>query len=213
MSPNLYGESKSRVSSFRANATVSIDAVIKNVKEAVNEKNFAVAVNLLPLEDHDTDAEASNFYHSHGITSAEADELLLKHGRNELVATTIPSWKIFVAGLWGPMPIILWVAIIIEWALETWIDGGILFFIIVANATISWYENFITLLYLLPLTLFTSLTHHPLRYETTKAGDAVAALKKSLKPEATVKRDGAWKRIDAAFVTLRLVDHFLALLF
>jgi hypothetical protein len=29
-------------------------------------------------------------------------------------------------------------------------------------------------------------------YETTKAADAVAALKKSLKPKATVKRDGKW---------------------
>merc|ERR1719191_415804 len=29
-------------------------------------------------------------------------------------------------------------------------------------------------------------------YETTKAADAVEALKKSLKPKATVKRDGKW---------------------
>jgi magnesium-transporting ATPase (P-type) len=35
------------------------------------------------------------------------------------------------------------------------------------------------------------------RYETTKAGDAVAALKASLKPIATVKRDGKWQNIDA----------------
>merc|ERR1719399_851371 len=37
-------------------------------------------------------------------------------------------------------------------------------------------------------------------YEINKAGDAVAALKASLKPEATVKRDGAWKTIDAALI-------------
>ena len=42
----------------------------------------------------------------------------------------------------------------------------------------------------------------PPRYETTKAGDAVAALKKSLKPIATVKRDGGWSNIDAALVSL-----------
>jgi hypothetical protein len=35
------------------------------------------------------------------------------------------------------------------------------------------------------------------RYETTKAGDAVAALKASLKPIATAKRDGKWQKIDA----------------
>jgi len=36
------------------------------------------------------------------------------------------------------------------------------------------------------------------RYESTKAADAVAALKASLKPRATVKRDGKFQTIDAA---------------
>ena len=34
------------------------------------------------------------------------------------------------------------------------------------------------------------------RYETTKAGDAVKALKASLKPQATVCRDGKWQTIE-----------------
>jgi H+-transporting ATPase len=38
------------------------------------------------------------------------------------------------------------------------------------------------------------------RYETIKAADAVAALKASLKPTATVKRDGSWQNIDAKFL-------------
>jgi hypothetical protein len=40
---------------------------------------------------------------------------------------------------------------------------------------------------------------HPLphRYESTKSADAVAALKASLKPIATVNRDGKWQKIDA----------------
>eukprot|EP00299_Pterocystis_sp_00344_P000394 c10114_g1_i1.p1 GENE.c10114_g1_i1~~c10114_g1_i1.p1 ORF type:complete len:930 (+),score=144.65 c10114_g1_i1:311-2791(+) len=37
-------------------------------------------------------------------------------------------------------------------------------------------------------------------YEITKAGNAVKALKASLKPEATVKRDGKWKNINAVYV-------------
>lgn len=37
-------------------------------------------------------------------------------------------------------------------------------------------------------------------YEITKAGDAVAALKKSLKPIATVKRDGKFANVDAALL-------------
>ena len=38
------------------------------------------------------------------------------------------------------------------------------------------------------------------RYETTKAGDAVKALKASLKPLATVCRDGKWQSIEAALL-------------
>ena len=38
------------------------------------------------------------------------------------------------------------------------------------------------------------------RYETTKAGDAVKALKASLKPQATACRDGKWQSIDAALL-------------
>mmetsp|Transcript_3547 Transcript_3547/g.7588 ORF Transcript_3547/g.7588 Transcript_3547/m.7588 type:complete len:891 (-) Transcript_3547:168-2840(-) len=112
---------------------------------------------------------------SHGLTSAEAERLLAIHGRNELPEKTTPGWVIFLRCLWGPMPIAIWIAVIIEFALENWPDGGILLFIQFANATIGWYE-------------------------TTKAGDAVAALRNSLKPLATVYRDGKWQNIDAAIV-------------
>jgi H+-transporting ATPase len=73
------------------------------------------------------------------------------------------------------MPIMIWIAILIEISIENYIDMFILFFIQLANASIAFYE-------------------------TTKASDAVAALKKSLKPEATVKRDGRMIKIDAALV-------------
>ena len=69
----------------------------------------------------------------------------------------------------------IWIAAIVEAGIENYIDMAILLFIQFANASIGYYE-------------------------ITKAGDAVAALKRSLKPEATVKRNGEWKKIDAAFV-------------
>lgn len=74
-----------------------------------------------------------------------------------------------------PMPIMIWIAVIIEAAIQNWIDMGILLAIQFINATIGWYE-------------------------TVKAADAVAALKASLKPLATVKRDGTWDNIDAGLV-------------
>ena len=115
------------------------------------------------------------FMFSHGITTAEAERLLAIHGPNALPEKKIPKWYIFVSQLWQPMPCMIWLAIIIEAAIENWIDMAILLFIQFANASIGFYE-------------------------ITKAGDAIDALKKSLKPKATVKRDGKWQEINATFV-------------
>lgn len=108
-----------------------------------------------------------------GLDEREAETRLAKYGKNSLPEKHTPGWVIFLRCLWGPMPIALWIAIIVEFSLENWPDGGILLFIQFANATIGWYE-------------------------TTKAGDAVAALKKSLKPRANVFRNNNWLDIDAA---------------
>jgi magnesium-transporting ATPase (P-type) len=107
------------------------------------------------------DGEEDAFVFNHiGLTSAEAAERLIKYGRNELPEHIDPKWLIFLRQFWAPMPIMIWVAIIIEAGIQNWIDMGILLLIQFANASISFYE-------------------------TTKAGDAVAALKSSLKPTAT----------------------------
>eukprot|EP01041_Mallomonas_annulata_P003588 gene3588-7132_t len=110
-----------------------------------------------------------------GLTTAEATERLEKYGRNSLPEKVIPKWYIFVSQLWQPMPLMIWIAIIIEGAILNFYDMAILLFIQFANASIAYYE-------------------------TTKAGDAVAALKASLKPEATVMRDNRWQIIDADIV-------------
>lgn len=116
-----------------------------------------------------------DFVPSHGITTEEADELMKQWGRNELEEKSTPSWLIFLQQLYAPMPIMIWIAAIIEAAIQNWIDFGILMGIQFLNAFLGWYE-------------------------TTKAGDAVKALKASLKPLATVKRDGKWQTLDAALL-------------
>ncbi|KIZ00440.1 H+-transporting ATPase [Monoraphidium neglectum] len=110
-----------------------------------------------------------------GFTTAEAEALLLEWGRNELEEKTTPKWLIFLKMLIQPMPIMIWIAIIIMLALEHWIDFAILMAIQFINAFLGWYE-------------------------TVKAADAVAALKASLKPTATCKRDGKWQNMDAALL-------------
>lgn len=126
-------------------------------------------------EDEDGHGGNKDFVRSVGLSTQEAEELLKVHGRNELEEKTTPSWFIFVQQLYQPMPIMIWIAAIIEGAIENWADMGILLGIQFLNATLGWYE-------------------------TTKAGDAVAALKASLKPLATAKRDGKWSTIDAGLL-------------
>ena len=75
------------------------------------------------------------------------------------------QWLIFCEQLWQPMPIMIWIAAATEAGIRNWPDCGILLAIQFINASLGYYE-------------------------IVKAGDAVAALKKSLKPLATVKRDG-----------------------
>eukprot|EP01040_Poterioochromonas_malhamensis_P007402 gene7402-7984_t len=115
------------------------------------------------------------FTPSKGLTSEEAKVLLEKWGRNELMDKKKPKWLIFMEQLWQPMPIMIWIASITEAGISNWPDMAILLAIQFINASLGYYE-------------------------ITKAGDAVAALKKSLKPLATVKRNGKWQNIDAAEV-------------
>lgn len=148
---------------------------------------------MLPTKKTDTDdrgsgpgitlAEANESHHeptkiftpSKGLTSERAAQLLIEHGRNELEDKKKAKWLIFLEQLWAPMPIMIWIAAITEGAIRNFPDMGILLAIQFINASLGYYE-------------------------ITKAGDAVEALKKSLKPLATVKRDGKFKPIDAALL-------------
>ena len=173
-----------------------VDSANGEAAEASKEDVQIVVDNAL------AEGTADDFVPSHGLTSAEAAKLLEEHGRNELPEKITPSWLVFLQQFKAPLPIMLWcapphlppigvpaalrwdtqhamarcrLAIIIELAIENWIDAAILFAIQMTNATIGWYE-------------------------TQKSGNAVAALKASLKPEATVKRDGKFVNMDAALV-------------
>ncbi|CAL8471949.1 g11491 [Coccomyxa elongata] len=108
-----------------------------------------------------------------GLSTAEAEQLLQVYGRNELEEKTTSKLIIFLKLLVMPMPIMIWLAVIVEAAIGNWIDMIILLLIQFINAGIGWYE-------------------------TTKAQDAVKALKASLKPQATVCRDGRWQTISGA---------------
>lgn len=127
-------------------------------------------------EDNDGTLPGGDFKYSHtGFTDNEAKEQFKIYGPNELPEKKVPLWYIFCSQLWQPMALMIWAAAIIEAALANYPDMAILFCILFANASIAFYE-------------------------ITKSGNAVAALRASLKPVATVKRNGGWTNIDATFV-------------
>jgi H+-transporting ATPase len=134
------------------------------------------------LIEEDDQEKFFQFNHK-GLTSEEAKELLAKYGKNELPEKIEPKWLLFLKQFWAPMPIMIWLAIIVEAAILNWLDMGLLLFIQLTNASISFYE-------------------------LNKAGNAVAALKSSLKPKATCRRDGKWDVMDATL----LVPNDLVLL-
>jgi H+-transporting ATPase len=110
-----------------------------------------------------------------GLTSEEAAKLIEQYGKNELPEKVESKWLVFGRLLIQPMPCLIWVAVIIEAAIENFLDMGILLAILFINASISFYE-------------------------TNKAGNAIAALKNSLKPTATAKRDGKFVTMDATLL-------------
>jgi len=131
--------------------------------EDIDEKNVAEG------KDVEIDEESGllNFPKSSGLSSQQAAELMKQYGPNQLPEKVKPKWLQFCEILWQPLPLMIWAAAIVELGIEDYVDAGILFAINVLNASLSFYE-------------------------TSKAGNAIAALKKSLKPTAVCFRDGKW---------------------
>jgi len=121
-----------------------------------------------------SDAELTLFNTSeNGLSSQEAASRLQRFGRNELTENVKPKWKIFVEQFTGPMPCMIWMAAGVELIIRDWPNFWILMVLQSVNGLLGFHES-------------------------TKAGDAVAALKASLRPEAMVKRDATWRKINAS---------------
>ena len=69
-----------------------------------------------------------------GLSSSHAQSRLEQYGYNVLPEKRTPKWYIFLQQLWQPMPLAIWVAVVILAAIELFIDMGILLFIQFANA-------------------------------------------------------------------------------
>lgn len=110
-----------------------------------------------------------------GLSTVEAARRLKQFGPNELVEVETSPWMKLLEQFWGPMPIMIWIAIFVELLTGDMPDFFVLLVLQLLNGTVGWYEEL-------------------------KAGNAVAALKASLKPEAQVVRDGVHQTINAALL-------------
>lgn len=59
-----------------------------------------------------------------GLTSEEASIRLKLHGLNELPEKVDPKWLVFLRQFWAPMPLMIWAAIVVEIAINNFIDMG-----------------------------------------------------------------------------------------
>ena len=108
-----------------------------------------------------------------GLAEAEAARRLEEFGPNVLEEAKRNELLIFLSFFWGPMPIMIWAATAVVAVEGDWEDFGVLLTLQVVNGTVGFFEE-------------------------KSAGDAIAALKDSLAPRASVKRSGAFRSVDAS---------------
>jgi H+-transporting ATPase len=112
-----------------------------------------------------------------GLTTEEAAVLLEQYGPNELADGKKNKLLMFLGFFWGPMPVMIWAAIIIELIQavltgDAWPDFAVLCCLQFANGIVGFVEE-------------------------SNAGDAIEKLKQQLAPSTHVCRDGKWSELRA----------------
>jgi H+-transporting ATPase len=102
-----------------------------------------------------------------GLTSAQVDALRSQFGANEVAEEKPRTLRLLLAQLWGPIPWMLEVALILEAALGHFPEAAILAGLLGLNAVLSTVQE-------------------------QKAREAVELLRHRLEVNARVERDGAW---------------------
>ena len=117
----------------------------------------------LPLAEVETRLGASK----DGLTQAEATKRLAQYGPNEIEEKKGSPLIKFLMYFWGPIPWMIEVAVVLSGVVRHWPDFFIILLLLVANATIGFWEE-------------------------RQAGNAIDALKARLAIKARVQRDGKW---------------------
>ena len=102
-----------------------------------------------------------------GLSQAEAEKRLAQYGPNEIAEKKTNELLKFLSYFWGPIPWMIEVAVVLSGVVRHWMDFGIIFFLLLSNAVVGFWEEH-------------------------QAGNAIEALKARLAINARAKRDGKW---------------------
>jgi H+-transporting ATPase len=107
-----------------------------------------------------------------GLTEAEATQRLAQYGKNALAERQVSAVEQLARFFWGPIPWMIEIAAVLSAVLGHRGDLAIILLMLFINAGVGFWQEF-------------------------KADNAVALLKRRLALKARVKRDGAWKDVEA----------------
>lgn len=127
------------------------------------------------LNKEDEIAKAKMTDLAQGLSHEEAARRLKQYGENMLQEDNRNECLVFLGNFWGPMPIMIWIAILVEAIQADWTDFAVLLGLQMLNGCVSYVEE-------------------------KNAGDAIAALKANLAPKSVVRRGGSESRIDARYL-------------
>ena len=108
-----------------------------------------------------------------GLTSDKARDLLAKFGPNAMPDTSMHPVRMALEKFWAPVPWMLEAAIVLELVLGKYVEAAIIAGLLVFNAALGLFQE-------------------------SRAQATLAALKSRLALNASVRRDGAWKTVQAA---------------
>ncbi len=124
---------------------------------------------------------------SAGLSEAEASRRLAQYGENALAEHRVGALQRLARFFWGPIPWMIETAAVLSAVVGHWADLAIILAMLLMNAGVGFWQE-------------------------AKADNAIALLKQRLAPRARVRRDGAWRDIEARLlvpgdlVTVKLGD-------
>ncbi len=107
-----------------------------------------------------------------GLSEAEAVRRLAQYGENALAEHKVSVFERLARYFWGPIPWMIETAAVLSGVLRHWPDLAIILVMLFINAGVGFWQEF-------------------------KADNAIELLKERLALRARVRRDGAWKDIEA----------------